>query len=372
MKWSFSLGRVCGIRIAVHSTFVLVLLWAGWLGWEESGGRGAAWAVALAGLLFACVVLHELGHSLVAQRFGVHVRSITLLPIGGVATMARIPEKPLEELLIAVAGPLVNVVIVAAIGLAGVPLLPQGETTVFPVDFLSLLQRLAWANAVLVVFNLLPAFPMDGGRILRSVLAMMLSYGQATRIASALGQAMAFIFLCLGLTGSPFLILIAVFVFLGARGESRMIALRESFRGVLASDLMTTAFASVDAGDPLWQCRALAAVRNQEGYPVMDKGRLVGLLDRESFGPGVDPGTPVAEAMRRRFISFAPAVEMLHGWQDILTLPQRVFPVLSEGQVVGIITPRELQAFFAARHLGGPEPTPRRAHASRAWRINLG
>ena len=373
MKWSLSLGRVFGIRIAVHATFALVLCWAGWLGWQERGASGAAWAVALTGLLFACVVLHELGHSLVAQRFGVQVRSITLLPIGGVATMARIPDRPIQEFLIAAAGPLVNVVIVAVIWLTRVPLMPEGDVSMFPVDLPSLVQRLAWANVVLVVFNLLPAFPMDGGRMLRSLLAMVLPYRQATRIASVLGQTMAFGFLCLGLVGSPFLVLIGVFVFLGARGESRMVSLRESFRGVRAGDLMTTVFDTVDARDPLWQCRVLAGAGNQDAFPVLRDGQVVGLLEREHLGPGAEPGMVAADVMTRRFISFAPAVELLHGWQDILALPQRVFPVLADGRLVGIISPREVQAHLVSHGAlrppaGGPPPVP----SSRRWRIDLG
>lgn len=386
MKWSYSLGRVFGIRIAVHVSFVLVLAWTGWLGWQEQGAAGAVWAVALTGLLFLCVVLHELGHSVVAQAFGIPVKSITLLPIGGVAAMARIPERPIQEFLIAVAGPMVNVVIVGLILLTPVSLAPNGNVTVFPTDIASLVQRLAWANIMLVVFNLLPAFPMDGGRILRSLLAMVLSYRLATRIASVLGQAMAFVFLCMGLMWNPFLILIAVFVFFGARSESRMIAVRETFRGVKASDLMTTVFDTVDARDPLWQCRILASAKGQEGFPVLNNGSVVGLLGRDSLGQQADPGALASDAMLRRFISFAPAVEMLHGWQDILALPQRVFPVLEKGHLVGIITPRELHAFLVSHGAGprggsrspGPPPVPfsRRPSPSsqprRSWRIDLG
>ena len=174
MKWSIPLGRVWGIPIRMHLTFILLLAWIAWLGWSVDGLRASLWAVALIICLFACVVLHELGHSLVAMRFGAHVRSVTLLPIGGVASMKSIPEKPYQELLVSLAGPSVNLVIAAVLVAVRGGYHPLGEQSVFPTNIGELADALVNANLILAVFNLIPAFPMDGGRVLRSLLALFL------------------------------------------------------------------------------------------------------------------------------------------------------------------------------------------------------
>lgn len=217
MKWSFPLARVAGIPIRIHLSFLLIVGWIAWLGWTEGGWVSSLWAVALILALFACVVIHELAHSLVAIRFGGKVRSVTLWPIGGVASMKSIPEQPRQELLISLAGPLVNVMIAGLLILArggfpawiDVPLVPRGPA--------ELADALARANLILALFNLLPAFPMDGGRVMRSLLAMFLPYARATSIAAAIGQTLAVGFVLLGLALNPFLMVIGFFRFLRRR-----------------------------------------------------------------------------------------------------------------------------------------------------------
>jgi Zn-dependent protease len=189
MRWSLNIGRVFGIRLEVHVTFLLFL---GWVAMDQGllAGRpeAALQAVMLTLLVFACVVLHELGHALTARRFGVATRDIVLLPIGGVARLERMPDRPQQELLVAVAGPAVNVVIAAALVLL---LVLTGHPTALADLGDGMLELLLVVNVVMVLFNMIPAFPMDGGRVLRSLLALRLPFLQATRIAAGVGQVAA-------------------------------------------------------------------------------------------------------------------------------------------------------------------------------------
>ena len=228
MRGAWQLGRIAGIIVQVHWTFLLLIGWVVWMHTRAGGGAGDALrGVALTLAVFAWVVLHEFGHALTARRYGIGTHDITLLPIGGMARLARMPEDPRQELLVAAAGPAVNVVLAGMF--AGVLALtgsrvPVTGVTLFGSQFL---EQLMWINVVLVVFNLLPAFPMDGGRILRGLLALRLPYLKATRWAATTGQTIA---VALGFSGimlaSPFMVLIALFVFSGARAEARTVELR--------------------------------------------------------------------------------------------------------------------------------------------------
>jgi len=228
MRGAWQIGRVAGIVVQVHWTFLLLIAWVVLTHTRGGGDVGdAVRGVALTLAVFACVVLHEFGHALTARRFGIGTRDITLLPIGGVARLARMPDDPRQELLVAAAGPAVNVVLAgvlaAVLGLSGTHV-RVSEVTLVGARFVD---QLMWINVVLVVFNLLPAFPMDGGRVLRALLALRMPYLKATRWAATAGQTIA---VALGFAGvmlpSPFLVLIALFVFSGARAEARMVAMR--------------------------------------------------------------------------------------------------------------------------------------------------
>src|SRR5215467_5668763 len=217
MGWSLNIGSIVGTAIRIHITFLIFLVWIFIASWT-SGGPATAWnALAFMILLFACVLAHEFGHILTARAFGVPTPDVTLLPIGGVARLARIPEAPWEEFLIAIAGPLVNVAI--AFGLAflfnadlSLQHLGAVESTK-----ISLLDRLATVNLFLAAFNMIPAFPMDGGRVLRALLALRLGHVRATEIAAMIGQAFAFVLGFVGLISpNPLLIFIAIFVYLAA------------------------------------------------------------------------------------------------------------------------------------------------------------
>lgn len=205
------LGRFAGIDVRVHATFALLFAWFGLTAWSRTGTlSGVAVGFATIVLLFLCVLLHEYGHALTARRYGIATRDITLLPIGGVAMLERMPEDPRQEIVVALAGPAVNVAIAAVLaGLAALDVrLPGG-----------MVETLLAANLMLAAFNLLPAFPMDGGRVLRALLAMRFERLAATRAAVRIGQVLALGLGVAGFFGSPLLILIGVFVWFGAQAE---------------------------------------------------------------------------------------------------------------------------------------------------------
>lgn len=374
MRWAYPLGRAFGIRLEIHATFLLILLWIGWLGWQAGGWLTALWALLLVVLLFVCVILHELGHSVVAMRFGVQVRYIVLFPIGGVAAMSEIPEKPIQEFLIAIAGPLVNVAIVLLLwGITG-SLWPDPEMSLYPTNVGGLLDRLLLANVVLVVFNMLPAFPMDGGRIMRSLLALVLPYHWATQIAVICGQVLALGFVVLGIqVRNPFLVVIAVFVFLGAMSENRMVRMRARFRGIRALDVMSYPGEILDPSQPLSDCMRFHAEKNQSEFLVMSGDRLVGILDREHWVRHLQadgPEKPVGDVMQRGFVCFQPLTEMSHVWQDMMAMQQRIFPIVENHRVLGKIAYDDVTRFLVraqgpsdplrGRYVGpsAPQPAP--------------
>lgn len=233
MKWSYRLGRIAGIDVNIHATFALLIAWILLTHWLAGQTFNAAiGGLAFVTAIFGCVLLHELGHALAARRFGIGTRDITLLPIGGVARLERMPEKPIQELWVALAGPAVNVAIAAALYawlLLTHQLVPLSQLGVATGPFV---ERLLIVNMLLIVFNMIPAFPMDGGRCVRALLALRLEYAKATRIAAGLGQVIAVGFVVLGLFSNPFLLLIGVFVWIGAAQEARYATLKAAFRGI--------------------------------------------------------------------------------------------------------------------------------------------
>ena len=246
MAWSISLGRIAGTEVRIHLTFFLLLIWFGLVAGAKDGTAAGFAAVGFIVAVFACVLAHEYGHVLMARRFGIGTRDIILLPIGGVASIERMPDNPTQELLIALAGPAVNVVIAFVLIVFFGASFGGGQAdpaTIQNVDFVS---RLAMINVVLVVFNLLPAFPMDGGRALKAILSYWLDKVTATRIAARIGQAAAFGLGFLGLFGNPLLIFVALFVFLAAGQEAYAVELGDATGRATMKDATITSFAHLD------------------------------------------------------------------------------------------------------------------------------
>ena len=277
MSWSVNIGSIAGTAVRIHFTFVLFLAWIFISSWA-SGGPDAAWSgLAFMLLLFACVLAHEFGHIFVARAFGVPTPDVTLLPIGGVARLARIPEKPTEELLIAIAGPLVNVVIAyGVVLLMGAHLSPQ-RLAVMDSSSVSMADRLAAVNLFLALFNMIPAFPMDGGRVLRALLAIRLGHLRATEIAAKIGQLVAFALGFIGLFGNPILVFIAIFVYLAASSEAQLVAIRAMSRDVPVSAAMMTEIATLTADEHIDAAVETLLRTSQSEFPVVDgERRLVG------------------------------------------------------------------------------------------------
>ncbi|MFZ0854195.1 MAG: site-2 protease family protein, partial [Hyphomicrobiaceae bacterium] len=289
--------------VRIHMTFFLLLAWIGAIHWARGGVPEAVDGVIFILLLFVSVVLHEFGHVLAARRYGINTPEITLLPIGGVASLERMPEKPVQEIVVALAGPLVTLLIVlvlmfvlgARFDLTQMAQLEQAQST--------MTGRIAAANGALLLFNLIPAFPMDGGRVLRALLAMPMGYTRATRIAALIGQGLAILFGFIGLFGNPLLILVGAFIFLAASGEAGYVQAREYTRGYLARHSMITAFQTLTPLATADDAAALLLRTTQQEFPIVDgAGSLRGVLTRDALIAALQRTggqTPVIEIMER-------------------------------------------------------------------------
>jgi len=344
MSGSFRFGRIAGIKIFVHWTFFLLIGWIFTM--HMMAGRGpaaAAMGVVFILALFACVVLHELGHALAARRYGVATRDITLLPIGGVARLERIPRNPRHELVVALAGPAVNVVIALFlfIGLLG------AHQTQLITDFAALQEnffvQLMAVNIFLVAFNMIPAFPMDGGRVLRALLACRLNYARATMLAARIGQVIA---VALGVGGlfvlhNPMLLLVALFVFFGARTEAGAVQVTDSLAGTQVQEAMMTNFRVLNADDALAVAAQELIHGSQQDFPVTNGDKVVGILTRDDLVAAlaqIGPERRVGEVMRPN-CSVVSATDQLEKPYEMLRAENcSTVPVVREGHLVGMIT----------------------------------
>ncbi len=306
MKWSWKIGTLAGIELRMHVTFLLLLGWVGASHWLAGRSVDAAMSgVAFILALFACVLPHELGHSLAARRYGIPTRDITLLPIGGVARLERMPEKPRQELWVALAGPAVNVAIAAVLFAwlsIGHQWAPLADLHVASGPFL---ERLLIANVWLVLFNLIPAFPMDGGRVLRAVLASRMDYVKATQIAAGIGQGLAFVFGLIGLFGNTMLLFVALFVWIGASQEASATQMKAAMAGTPIRAAMLTDFRHLDSGATLEDAVRLILEGSQQDFPVLRRQDVIGILTRADLLVALaeyGPHHPVAAAMRRDFL----------------------------------------------------------------------
>ncbi|WP_163268833.1 site-2 protease family protein [Chelativorans alearense] len=375
MVWSFNIGRIFGTTVRIHVTFLLLLVWI-WFMHYRIGGAAAAWeGVAFILAVFACVVLHEYGHALAARRYGIRTPDITLLPIGGLARLERMPEEPGQEFVIAVAGPLVNVVIAVLIflalgGSAGIEQMMQVEDP--RADFLV---RLAGVNVFLVLFNMIPAFPMDGGRVLRALLATRMTWARATQIAANIGQGLAFLFGFLGLLYNPLLIFIAIFVYLAAAAEAQNAQIRDVANSVLTGDVMVTEFAALDRSASIGEAieRLLATTQNE--FPILDAyGRMEGLLTRNDMIAALKetgPEAPVVGAMRTGLPSVHRRQNLTEGFRLMQEKNAPAVAVVdSDGRLVGLLTHETIGEMMMVRaampegfrfgRLRRPPPMPRR------------
>jgi stage IV sporulation protein FB len=344
MSWSLNIGSIAGTAVRVHITFLLFLGWIFAASWA-SGGAEAAWqGLVFMVLLFACVLAHEFGHIFTARAFGVSTPDVVLLPIGGVARLERIPEAPWEEFLVAIAGPLVNVAIALALMLVASAHPDTGTLYAVESAQTSMIDRLAAVNLFLAVFNMIPAFPMDGGRVLRALLASRLGFVRATEIAAMIGQGVAFALGFIGLLYNPMLIFIAIFVYLAAAAEAHGVAMRAMSRGVPVSAAMMTQFATLTPETNVDEAVQTLLHTRQGEFPVVDgAGKPVGVLGRNDLIRVLKergPGARVADAMSTTL----PTIGRRRCLEEALgMLQERSAPAVAvvddTGRLVGLVTP---------------------------------
>lgn len=367
MKWSWKIGSVRGIDLYVHATFFLLLAWVAVTYWLRGGSAAALDGIAFLVALFACVVLHELGHALTAKRYGITTRDITLLPIGGVSRLERIPDNPRQEVWVSLAGPSVNVAI-AAVLYAWLTITqawrPLSALTMTGGPFL---ERLMLVNISLAVFNLLPAFPLDGGRVLRALLAMRMDYVRATQIAAQIGQALALGFGLLGLFTNPFLVFIAFFVWIGAAQEASMVQMRTALSGIPVSRAMRTDFHTVAPNDSAKQVIELIVAGSPQDFPVVEGGqgsRVTGVLLRSDVLKALarrGSDWAVHDVMRRKF-EVADASEMLDkAFARLQACDCRALPVTSRGSLIGLLTMDSVGEFLLIQSALGRSQQPHAA-----------
>jgi Zn-dependent protease/predicted transcriptional regulator len=353
MKWSARIGTFAGIGLYVHATFLILIAWVAFAYWQADGGaRGALIGVAFVLALFACVVLHEFGHALTAARFGIRTRDITLLPIGGIARLERMPDEPRQELLVALAGPAVNVAIAAGLyllrALSGPAAIPTSASIVEG----SFVERLMVVNLFLVGFNMLPAFPMDGGRVLRSALALRMTYTRATQLAATVGQGMALLFGLAGLFGNPFLIFIALFVWIGATQEAAMTQIKAALGGIPVEQAMITDFRTLAPSDTLAHATDLMLAGAQQDFPVVEGDRVVGVLTRANLLgalANMPREAPVSGVMRGD-VPTAEAAEMIEfAFERLRGCDCHTMPVLRQGRLVGLLTMENVGEFVSVQ-----------------------
>lgn len=354
-RWSLPIGTFGGTEVRVHATFLLLLAFIGWVAAREGGLSSALHTLAFLVAMFTCVLLHEFGHVLAARRYGIRTPDITLLPIGGLAHLERMPTKPSEELLVALAGPAVNVLI------AGTIFAWLGFTPYTPADA-DLVQgsffgRLMYWNVIMVIFNMIPAFPMDGGRVLRAVLAMFLDYGKATRLAAGIGQTIAVFggVIALFAAGNPLLLVIAMFIFLSAGQEVAHVTDQEAMSGLMVRDAMVTDFRSLPQDALLRDAVVLLLSGTQHDFPVLDgSGEFSGMLNRTALISALaEHGAqhPIAHVTEACADTLAPGHPLVSGVETLRSSPYTALPVLDPltGTLVGLLTAENIAEMLMVR-----------------------
>ena len=361
MRGSIKLANIAGISINVHITFLILMV--------VFLGFGLEWLILLAGIFFF-VTLHELAHSLVAQKFGIKVKEITLLPIGGVASMTKIPEKPYQEFFISLAGPAFNIAVVVIFFVPLYLVLGQREL-LGTLDYMlyyflrfhimppslqllgqpSIMAHVYWINLILAVFNLIPAFPMDGGRVLRAMLAQRMNYQRATRIAVNFGHIFALIFGYLGFVRMNFWwIAIAIFIYMAASSEELQVDIKTTLKRFKIKDIMSAQFLKLEKGTVLSKVLELIFHSHQEDFPVMEENTLVGFVTRADIIRAVhEKGTDVliSNIMRTDFPSLYENDSLDKAQNIMQESSMRALPVVKKNTIIGVVTIEDVSRVYS-------------------------
>ncbi|MGD8747035.1 MAG: site-2 protease family protein [Balneolaceae bacterium] len=356
MKGSLLLGKVAGIKVQVHWSFFLLIVWVLFVGvLSGTSTAGIFWNIIFVVVLFGCVVLHELGHALTAQRFNIQTQKITLLPIGGVASLEEMPDDPKQELFITLAGPAVNLIIALLLYIV-IPFdffqgLNQQQIQEFfsEISSRNFLFLLFYANIVLAAFNFIPAFPMDGGRILRALLAMRMGRVRATQVAARLGQFVALLFFFFGLLYNPFLALIGVFIFFGAQGENILIQQLSLLRGHKVRDAMMTNITLLNPEDSLDNVIDTILDGAEKDFVVTDGHRAVGIVYNSDLMSSMrhrNNGQRVRDVMVKDFDSVTASDDLADIYRKVHSSKKTFFPVIENGRLLGAIDLTNINEFM--------------------------
>ncbi len=341
-SWSLPVGKFFGIQVFIHWTFWILIVWIFLMHIVEGFGRAASGALFILAL-FGCVVLHEFGHALTAKRFGVVTRDITLYPIGGISSFESMPERPAHELLISLAGPSVNIVIAAILWLylrssGQMPnLSTMTETQIANLPFL---YSLFLANLTLAIFNLIPAFPMDGGRVFRALLGFAMNKNAATRVAATLGQVLAIVFVFLGFFYNFWLVFIGLFIYIGASGEAAFEQTKSALAGLKVKDALMHRFTVLKPDAALSEAVDALLNSQESEFVVADAGKPVGLLTRNEIVRGLSEqgkDAPVSSFMIKDFFIVKPEMKLHEFFQQVLEKGQSVALVMDGDSFIGLI-----------------------------------
>lgn len=351
-RYSLNLGKPFGIKVSIHWTFSLLIAWIVFITVRQGLGTTQVLMHILFVLtLFVCVVLHEFGHSLTAIKLGGKVQSITLLPIGGMANITEMPEKPKDEFLVSAAGPMVNIVIVGILWLylalfhtVDVETMEYQAITSnnFPVILMA-------ANIFIVAFNLIPAFPMDGGRLFRSALSIHMSRMKATRIAKDIGQIFAVVFIFAGLFVNPFLIVIGFFIFLGAKGEYEMMKYQDILKNYTVKDILQTDYEKMDKENSLGEAADKLTHISNNGFVVTSEGEYAGILTKNNLIKGLSvygKEGKIKDAMTENIESLALDTTVFDAFKNMHQKKYDMAPVLENDKFKGVLNLENINEFF--------------------------
>lgn len=346
MNFSLKIARIRGIDVYLHWTFLLFL---GWLVISNlNKGNGDSIAQSLMGVwfilaLFGCVLLHELGHAIAGMRYGITTKNILLLPIGGVANMEKMPEKPGQELVVALAGPAVNIIIMGILLVyfqfsGGFP--GSAEEVNGQITSNNFLFNLLVVNGFLALFNLIPAFPMDGGRVLRALLAMRFPRAQATNIAAKIGQFLAIVFVFAGFFYNPWWIFIGLFIFLGAGAEANFESTRSALSKYKVRDVLMHQFTTFHAFETL--DKAIAALLNgqEKEFLVEQDNEIIGVITRDEIIRGLreqGQDAAIGRIANKQFLSLIPDMPLEEAYAQMSQSGNAICPVMENGQLVGVL-----------------------------------
>ncbi len=342
MKYSLSLGKILGIKVQIHWTFLILIFWIVFSNIKSgSTAQETLWAILFILSIFACVVMHEFGHALAARKFGIKTKDITLLPIGGLARLESLPEKPKEELIVAFAGPFVNIVIFLLVfPFIQIPDAINLESELALNTSDHFLFKLVVVNVWLAVFNLIPAFPMDGGRVLRAILSFNMPREKATSISAGIGQVLAIGFVIVGFYSNPFLIFIGLFIFLGAQSEASFTQTKSFLKGYVVSDVVMNHYESIQQHQSLQDAVKKLLNGTSKHFLVLDDSKPVGTLSRDEIIKGLSEQNQqiqIFEVMNKDILFLQESEPLELAWQKIQTNKSLAAVVNKNNQIVGAL-----------------------------------